>query len=98
MRTSEKESSPSVGIELLRRHGTGVVNRTVREHEDGPTPPPRSARLGRALSQEVRTPSMHLSGHFDPRRSEAAYEKARRPRRGGYGPPGPRVFYYPAER
>src|SRR5215218_2744298 len=85
LRTSEKEDSPSVGIELLRRHGTGVVNRTVREHEDGPTPPPRSARLGRALSQEVRTPSMHLSGHFDPRRSEAAHEKARRPRRGDTG-------------
>src|SRR5215218_128962 len=41
---------------------------------------------------------MHLSGHFDPRGSEAAHEKARRPRRGGYGPPGPTVFYYPSER
>src|SRR5829696_5983150 len=48
MRTSETESSPSVGIELLRRHGAGVVNRTVREHEDGPTPPPRSARPPRS--------------------------------------------------
>src|SRR5215211_6362836 len=48
MRTSEKEVSPSVGIEFLRQHGTGVVNRTVREHEDGLTPPPRSARPPRS--------------------------------------------------
>ena len=40
---------------------------------------------------------MHLSGHFDPRGSEGAHEKARRPRRGRYGPPGPTVFYYPVQ-
>jgi hypothetical protein len=41
---------------------------------------------------------MHLSGHLDPRGSEGAHEKALRPRRGRYGPPGPTVFYYPVQR
>jgi hypothetical protein len=41
---------------------------------------------------------MHTSGHFDPRGSEGAHEKARRSRRGRYGPPGPTVFYYPVQR
>jgi hypothetical protein len=56
------------------------------------------ARLSGALSQGLWAPSMQRSGHSDPRGAEGAHEKARWPRRGRYGPQGPTVFYYPAQR
>src|SRR5215210_7172853 len=98
-RSSEKEVSPSVGIELLRRHGTGVVNSTVREHEDGPTPSPRSARPPRSGIVSGGPGPVHAPfGPFRPALERSGARKSPAAQEGGYGPPGPRVFYYPAER
>ena len=72
MRTSQNSVSANFGEgefsvsrnELARRHGTGVVNRTVREHEDGPTPPPRSARPPRSRIVSGGPGPVHA--HFGP--------------------------------
>jgi hypothetical protein len=76
-RTSENTPSPSVGIELARRHGTGVVNRTVREHEDGPTPPPRSARPPRSRIVSGGPGPVHAPfGPFRPARERRGARKS----------------------
>jgi hypothetical protein len=85
--------------ELARRHATGVVNRALREHEDGPTPPPRSARPPRSrIVSEGPGPVHAPFGPFRPARERRGARKSPAAREGGYGPSGPRVFYYPAER
>jgi hypothetical protein len=89
-RTSEKEDSPSVGIELLRRHGTGVVNRTVREHEDGPTPPPRSARPPRSGIVSGGPGPVHAPfGPFRPARERSGARKSPAAQEGGIRAAGP---------
>jgi hypothetical protein len=69
-----------------------------RGRRNGPAPPPEipPARLLSALSQEVRAPSMHLSGHSEPRGTEGTHEKARLPRRGEIRAAGPNAILLPA--
>src|SRR5215211_8013120 len=96
MRTSEKEVSPSVGIELLRRHGTGVLNRTVREHEDGPTPPPRSARPPRSGIVSGGPGPVHAPfGPFRPARERSGARKGPAAQEGGIRAAGPEGILLP---
>ena len=76
-RTSQNTPSPSVGIELARRHGSRIVNRTVREHEDGPTPPPRSARPPRSRIVSGGPGPVHAPfGPFRPARERRGARKS----------------------
>ena len=98
MRTSENSVSANFGEgefsvsrnELARRHGTGVVNRTVREHEDGPTPPPRSARPPRLrIVSEGPGPVHAPFGPFRPARERRGARKSPAAQEGGIRAAGP---------
>src|SRR5215218_5202660 len=68
-----------------------------RGRRNGPAPPPEipPARLRSALSQEVRAPSIHISGHSKPRGTEGTHDNARLPRRGEIRAAGPNAILLP---
>jgi hypothetical protein len=104
MRTSENSVSANFGEgevsvsrnELARRHGTGVVNRTVREHEGGPTPPPRSAGPPRSrIVSEGPGPVHAPFGPFRPERERRGARKSPAAQEGGIRAAGPDGYLLP---